>query len=310
MNKVFMRAKDIHRKVCAGMRDDWTGYAVNGTNVECDAGYAILFDTSDNTWKTFAVEAAILPLQIANPAIPVTGINRVYVSVTAGVATFGVDTVTPVALNLETSAPIATYLYDATGIQVQGFTDFCENVAAKTAISISSKNDGIFFINNPTTVLTTNASDHVIIEQLLAFRGPEFLPIDAFNSSTANMYIYYWDGTTWVKETPATATFERTQYQGAAGLSAVTVNQWTVNYVFKSLFLTAESNPNETFIILGQDSYVNETLAEADTTNLFPLGLPEEIGYNAVLVGKIIAQNAASAAIVKGHYFAKPQFTD
>ena len=299
-----MRPKDIHKKVCAGMRDDWTGYNLVGTDVVCDAGKAILYDETSGYWKTYDVPEKTIAL--------VTGINRIYVRLNAGVAEFQSDQVVSFFPNLETNSIIAIYLYDATGIQLQPFEDFCLNVASKTAISITSRADAIFYTNNPDTVLQDNASDHVLIESLVAFRGPEFLSIDAFDSNAVNndLYIYYWNGSAWVKETPERTTFERTRYQGASGLLSVTPNQWTVNYVFKSLFKTADGNPNETFIILGNNSYGTAALAKADTTNLFPLALPIELGYNAVLVGRIIAENAATSAIVNGRYFAKPQYTD
>ena len=305
MPQIFMRAKDVHKKICAGMRDDWAGYSIVGDDVTLAAGKAILYDTDAGRWETFDIAEKVITLT--------TGVNRIYVYYNSGSPEFFNDTTFSAPLNLEDYAIIVTYLKDASGNQASDFNNYCTNIVSKLGIRSVNEPGAIFFTNNPQTVLSSNASDHVIIEALNAFQGAKNLnPLDlpAFDSSTDDMYVYTYNGTVWVKETPTVSVYDRTRYQTPTGTAAVTSNNWTVNYIYRSLFSVLEGapNPKETFILLGSGNYVNSTLALADNTNLNPYAIPLELGFNAVLVGRIICQNGVSASIVQGNYLNKPDF--
>jgi len=307
MARIKFQAEDIHSKICAGMRKDWAGYSIVGDVVSMPAGQAVLYNTDDEVWEQFDIPAKDITLSF--------GVNRIYVHYNSGTPEFANDTTLSADLDVESSAPIVNYVKDGTGNQPADAYTICNNAVSKLLIRNIVGPFAQYFNNNPATVLSSNASDHVLIEALNGYQGPKSLPptaLPAFDSSSDDMYLYEYDGASWTKVTPTVTTYERTQYQGPTGFQAVTSNNWTVNYVFRSFFSVLEGapNPKETFIVLGTDQYVSSALALEDNTNVSPFAVPPEVGFQAVLVGRIIAQNGAGSSIIQGRYFEKPLYLD
>jgi len=305
MSQMFIRPEDILQQSVACMRDDWTGFSINGSDITLNAGKCILFNATLGAWQTYDVPAKTLSIT--------SGSNRFYVYLNGGIPAFQSDQVVFFVPNFITNALVATTITTVTGTSVKSYANVFDNIISGMAVKVTVGPFASFFTNDPEKVLSENGVNNVAIASLSAFRGTELITstdIPSFDSGTAgnNLYIYTYDGAAWVKE-PATTAYEKTRYQTPTGTAAVSPNRWTVNYVFRSTMKASEGNAKEAYILLGSGNYVDSDAAKNDVINLNRFKIPNEIGFSSCPIGRIIAHNDGDASIINGWLFNKPNFT-
>ena len=118
-----------------------------------------------------------------------------------------------------------------------------------------------------------------------------------FASKTDSMHLWYHVSEVWTEGGEINA-YNNTQYDDGSDLQDLTVNRWTVNYVYRGTLRNEASGLTETHLILGSGDYVSESLALADIPPV-PLDLPVFLRFGSVLVGRIIVQKSAASGTVQ-----------
>ena len=125
----------------------------------------------------------------------------------------------------------------------------------------------------------------IIIGSGIVWYGAYRKIMNASDSSTTETYLFYHNGTGWVKQ--AVTQYDNIHYDNGTALVDLQNSNYTVNWVYSSI----EINP-ETYIVLGNQEH--SSVAEAVLSSVG--GLPDEVSVNGFLIGRIVVQNNASIA--------------
>jgi hypothetical protein len=141
-----------------------------------------------------------------------------------------------------------------------------------------------------TTGLTLSqyGTSNVSVSEGVVWYGGNKLNIQNFTSASAPSYMYLiaQEGGVW-SGSPIT-TFENTRYQGPSGLLPITGNKYTTNWIYRIV----SAAKRYTVIVLGTDEYThNDALASQP-----PSSLPNIVGTQAILCGRMIVQNGETTA--------------
>lgn len=119
------------------------------------------------------------------------------------------------------------------------------------------------------------------------FAGTNPISVASYNSSTDLLTFAYYNGSAWVLNR-ATTQYDNSQYNPAGGLTSLSGNRFTVNWVYRSI-----GDVKECFYVLGDSQY--NSLADAQLSKKRS-DVPSFISQHCMLVGRIIVQQAASTA--------------
>lgn len=112
----------------------------------------------------------------------------------------------------------------------------------------------------------------------------------AFDSTVDDMYLWYHSSGVWTEAASATSTINNTQYDDGTDLQTLTVNRWTINYIYRA----SSDIPELTFIVLGRGDYVSEDAAKEETPYRYD-ELPVLLQFGAILVARVIIQKDAAS---------------
>ena len=131
------------------------------------------------------------------------------------------------------------------------------------------------------------ATRYVTLTAGVVWYGAANYSLDAVNSSTDSMDLWYHSGGTWTKT--GTTQYNNTQYDNGTDLVDLftgTTGNTGVNWVFRSV-----ESDKHLMIVLGNESY---TLADAQASTI-PI-VPDVVSSHAILVGRIIVERNATGS--------------
>jgi len=134
--------------------------------------------------------------------------------------------------------------------------------------------------------LTVDSGKHYLIASGTLMQAlSNTVTMSAVDTNSVAGRLCTYSGASW--SYPTTDIYSSTHYQGVAGLTALTTDKWTINWVYKSVATGTDS-----FIVLSTSEYDTQALAEAA---IVPSNLPPAANYTAVLVGRIVVQEGELA---------------
>lgn len=134
--------------------------------------------------------------------------------------------------------------------------------------------------------LGESAGRVVTLTEGIVWVGANSFNLPEFNSTSNQLFFLYHSGGVW--QTPTIVTqYNNTQYDDGTGLQTLNPNKYAVNFIYRGVELDDES-----YMVLGQGNY---TLLQAQAS-LPPANLPALITSHAILVGRIIVEQAATTA--------------
>ena len=128
------------------------------------------------------------------------------------------------------------------------------------------------------------------------YKGMMEVGLDAFISSTNNLFETWWDGSTWHYD--VVTQYDNTYYNGASGkVAATNTAKWLVRWFYRSV-----GDAVDMFYLLGTDEYISKAAAEAAEPRAdLPPVLNAQLGH-CVLVGRAVIQKTATSGTTVGMF--------
>lgn len=137
-------------------------------------------------------------------------------------------------------------------------------------------------------ILGETGTRNVTCSSGTVFYGSKNVNLDAVDTSQANNDIIFWyhSGGAWTYST--VTQYNNTQYDDGTDLQTLTVNRYTVNWLYR----VVDGTNTQMHMVLGNGDYVlNDAIAAQNAPDV-----PEQLSQFATLVGRIIVQQAANTA--------------
>jgi len=132
---------------------------------------------------------------------------------------------------------------------------------------------------------------NISVEQGRIWTGAVPITLDAVNTATDNLFVWYHSGGNWTSSVQTQ--YNNTQYDNGTNLATLTSNRFAVNWVFRGV-----ESQKYVYIVLGTGDYTESQSIAATLPSI-----PTAISSHSVLIGKIIVQKNAATAFSKQSAF-------
>lgn len=146
---------------------------------------------------------------------------------------------------------------------------------------------------NSGLVLSDSTGRIIKVSSSYVYAGTMGVTVGAYSSSFNLLTFYKHVAGVWTPD-QTTTQYNNSQYDNGTSLVSLTGNQWTVNWIYRSI-----GDVREVFYVLGDQSYSKQSDAELAK----PRGdLPTLISQHCLRVGRILVQNGSSTGIVESDW--------
>lgn len=195
-------------------------------------------------------------------------------------------------LNMATAVPLfsverVVYADSSSKIHAIGFDTLGEGLAQKietrlmnTTPYIRSTSGGLMISSTALKVALTSAT---------VFAGTTPINVLAYDSNVDNLIHVYPVAGTWTYSNEPTGTFNNSQYNGGADLTALPANKYKNIWLYRSI-----GDDKEMFYVDGTSYYNSESSALAEISP----SVPSLISWHCMLVGRIVIQNGATSGYI------------